>query len=246
MRVAIAAGRAEPIDTPQLAQGFTSFEAKRQLGSSSESSEQSLVRPANMGGVADSQGRGQQAQQKGTKVNASFEVPFGVDTVWAFMSDLKAVASCLPGAQVESETSEQVSGKIAIKFGPMSATFKGSATIERDTTQRVAVLKGTGQDSVSQSRATGDVRYQIEALSATGTRVAVELLYTLQGPLAQFSRSGLVQEFVRRMVADFGRNVSQRLAYPHTLEAPQAKAINPLSIMISILWQKIKNLFGIR
>jgi hypothetical protein len=70
--------------------------------------------------------------------------------------------------------------------------------------------------------------------------------YTLQGPLAQFSRSGLVQEFVRRMVADFGRNVSQRLAYPDTLEAPQAQAMNPVGVLFSIVWQKIKSLFGVR
>jgi carbon-monoxide dehydrogenase small subunit len=152
----------------------------------------------------------------------------------------------LPGAQIESETPEQVAGKIAIKFGPMSAIFKGSATISRDAAQRVAVLKGVGQDSVSQSRATGDVRYQIEALSASSTRVAVELLYTLQGPLAQFSRSGLVQEFVRRMVADFGKNVSQRLAHPETIAPPQAKAINPVTVMLSIIWQKIKSVFGSR
>jgi carbon-monoxide dehydrogenase small subunit len=107
-------------------------------------------------------------------------------------------------------------------------------------------LKGAGQDSVSQSRATGDVRYQLEALSAANTRVAVELLYTLQGPLAQFSRSGLVQEFVRRMVADFGKNVSRRLASPDMLEAPQAEAINPVGVMFSIVWQKIKSLFGVR
>ena len=162
------------------------------------------------------------------------------------MSDLKAVASCLPGAQVESETLEQVAGKIAIKFGPMSATFKGSATIERDAAQRVAVLKGTGQDSVSQSRATGDVRYQLEVLSASSTRVAVELLYTLQGPLAQFSRSGLVQEFVRRMVANFGQNVTQRLTQPEAVEPFEPQAINPVGVLFSILWQKIKNLFGLR
>lgn len=246
LRVAIAEGRAEPIEAPQLAQGFTSFEAKRQLGSHSESSEQPPVSPVIMGGAADTLGREQQVQQKGTKVNASFDVPFGVDAVWAFMSDLKAVASCLPGAQIESETPEQVAGKIAIKFGPMAATFKGRATIERDAAQRVAVLKGAGQDSVSQSRATGDVRYQLEALSTANTRVAVELLYTLQGPLAQFSRSGLVQEFVRRMVADFGKNVSRRLASPDMLEAPQAEAINPVGVMFSIVWQKIKSLFGIR
>lgn len=242
LREALSQGRAEPVHAPQPEQGFTSFEAKRQFGQSSASND--LQKDSYS--ATDSQAVQQQAQSKGTKVNASFEVPFGVDEVWSFMSDLKAVASCLPGAQIDSETTEQVAGNIAIKFGPMSATFKGSATIERDATQRVAVLKGAGQDSISQSRATGDVRYQLEALSASGTRVAVELLYTLQGPLAQFSRSGLVQEFVRRMVADFGKNVTQRLAQPANTAPQQAKAINPIGVLLSMLWQKIKSLFSTR
>ena len=246
LRTQMAQGAAQPVSDPEAAQAFTSFEAKRQLGQVSEAHAQMSARPVVIGGVSETQGGGQQAHQKGTKVTASFDVPFGVDAVWTFMSDLKAVASCLPGAQIESETPEQVAGKIAIKFGPMSATFKGNATISRDAAQRVAVLKGTGQDSVSQSRATGDVRYQLEALSTSSTRVAVELLYTLQGPLAQFSRSGLVQEFVRRMVADFGKNVSQRLAHPDSLETPQSQAINPVGILFSMLWQKIKRFFGDR
>ena len=244
LRTQLAQGAAQPVSDPEAAQAFTSFEAKRQLGQVSEAGAQLPARTVINGGVSETQGGDQAVHQKGTKVNASFDVPFGVDAVWTFMSDLKAVASCLPGAQIESETPEQVAGKIAIKFGPMSATFKGSATISRDAAQRVAVLKGTGQDSVSQSRATGDVRYQLEALSTSSTRVAVELLYTLQGPLAQFSRSGLVQEFVRRMVADFGKNVSQRLGQPDALEAPQSQAINPVGILFSMLWQKIKRFFG--
>jgi carbon-monoxide dehydrogenase small subunit len=246
LREGMAKGAAQPVADPQAAQAFTSFETKRQRDQPIEASAQMSAHPVILGGVSGTQGGGQQVHQKGTKVNASFDVPFGVDAVWTFMSDLKAVASCLPGAQIESETPEQVTGKIAIKFGPMSATFKGSATILRDAAQRVAVLKGTGQDSVSQSRATGDVRYQLEALSASSTCVAVELLYTLQGPLAQFSRSGLVQEFVRRMVADFGQTVKQRLAYPELAEPLQAKAINPVGVILSILWQKIKNLLGLR
>ncbi len=244
LRARMARGAAQPVSDPEAAQAFTSFEAKRQLGVVSEAGAQLPARTVINGGVSETQGGDQAVHQKGTKVNASFDVPFGVDAVWTFMSDLKAVASCLPGAQIESETPEQVAGKIAIKFGPMSATFKGSATISRDAAQRVAVLKGTGQDSVSQSRATGDVRYQLEALSTSSTRVAVELLYTLQGPLAQFSRSGLVQEFVRRMVADFGKNVSQRLGQPDALEAPQSQAINPVGILFSMLWQQIKRFFG--
>ena len=242
LRLAAVKGGAQRIAASEFAQGFTSFEAKRRVEQNPESSALTSD-PAKFQASPSTR---QESQQKGTKVHASFEVPFGVEDVWSFMSDLNAVASCLPGAQIESETPEQVAGKISLKFGPMAATFKGNATIDRDPAQRIAVLKGAGQDSVSQSRATGDVRYQLEAVSASSTRVAVDLLYTLQGPLAQFSRSGLVQEFVKRMVADFGKNVAQRLASPQTVTPPQAASINPVGVLFSILWQKIKNLFVAR
>ena len=212
------------------AQAFASFEAKRIV--SDVASVSAAAPEKNM------------QEGKGTRVNASFEVPFAVETVWSFMSDLKAVAGCLPGAQIDAQTPERVEGYIAIKFGPMAAKFKGSATIERDELKRSATLRGTGQDSLSQSRATGDVRYQLMALEVARTQVSVDLTYTLQGPLAQFSRSGLVQEFVRRMVADFGKNVTQRLQDPDDAAPLAPQSINPIRVLLSIIWSKIKRLFS--
>ena len=96
----------------------------------------------------------------------------------------------------------------------MSAAFNGAARLERDDAAMQAVFRGAGQDSLSQSRANGDITYRLQALSPGETQVHVNLLYSLQGPLAQFSRSGLVQDFVRRMIADFGNNVTARLRLP--------------------------------
>ncbi len=211
-------------------QNFTSFEAKRIV--SDVASASAAVPEKNV------------QEGKGTRVNASFEVPFAIESVWSFMSDLNAVAGCLPGAQIDAQTPERVEGYIAIKFGPMAAKFKGSATIERDEVNRCATLRGTGQDSLSQSRATGDVRYQLMALEVARTQVSVDLTYTLQGPLAQFSRSGLVQEFVRRMVADFGKNVTQRLQDPDDAAPLASQSMNPVRVLLSIIWSKIKRLFS--
>ena len=211
-------------------QNFTSFEAKRIV--SDVASASATVPEKNV------------QEGKGTRVNASFEVLFAIESVWSFMSDLNAVAGCLPGAQIDAQTPERVEGYIAIKFGPMAAKFKGSATIERDEVKRCATLRGTGQDSLSQSRATGDVRYQLMALEVARTQVSVDLTYTLQGPLAQFSRSGLVQEFVRRMVADFGKNVTQRLQDPDDAAPLASQSMNPIRVLLSIIWSKIKRLFS--
>jgi hypothetical protein len=48
------------------------------------------------------------------------------------------------------------------------------------------------------------------------------------------------------MVADFGQNVTQRLGRPEAQAPTQVQAINPVSVLFSILWQKIKNVFGTR
>ena len=82
------------------------------------------------------------------------------------------------------------------------------------------------------------------ALEVARTQVSVALTYTLQGPLAQFSRSGLVQEFVRRMVADFGKNVTQRLQNPGASDPIASESMNPVRVLLSIIWSKIKRFFS--
>lgn len=182
---------------------------------------------------------------RGSQIDGGFQVPFPAAEVWAFMVDLPALASCLPGASIESHEGDRVKGKVAIKFGPMAAAFNGAARLERDDAAMRAVFRGAGQDSLSQSRANGDITYQLQALSPTETRVNVNLLYSLQGPLAQFSRSGLVQDFVRRMIADFGNNVTARLRQPAGQGEPLAQAsFNPTAMFFSVLWARIKRWFG--
>lgn len=181
--------------------------------------------------------------RKGTQIDASFELPFALDAVWAFMGDLPAVAGCLPGAVIESQDGDKVKGRIAVKFGPMSAAFVGAARLERDDAKRAAILRGAGQDSLSQSRAQGDITYRLEALAPEQTRVQVEMLYSLQGPLAQFSRSGLVKDFVRRMVADFGLQVARRMSGDESTPEVQAP-VSPMRIVFSLLMERIRRLFS--
>ncbi|MGD9942378.1 MAG: 2Fe-2S iron-sulfur cluster-binding protein [Burkholderiaceae bacterium] len=183
---------------------------------------------------------------KGMRIDGSFELPFPAERVWQFMGDLPAVAGCLPGAVIESQEGERVKGRIGIKFGPMSAAFAGAARLERDDAAMSAMLRGAGQDSLSKSRAQGDIGYRLERLGPAQTRVHVDLVYALQGPLAQFSRSGLVRDFVRRMIADFGRNVEHRLGGGAETPAGSGPApqLDPLKTLFAILRDRLRRLFG--
>jgi carbon-monoxide dehydrogenase small subunit len=127
----------------------------------------------------------------------------------------------------------------------MSARFEGAARLQRDDARKRGVLKGAGQDSLSNSKAAGDIAYQLTAAGPAATAVDVDVQYSLQGPLAQFSRSGLVRDFVRRMIADFGKSVTRKMD-PSLSEAERMQTVrlNPVALFFSILWDRVKRLFG--
>jgi len=240
LRRATAEGKAA-LPEPAKAEEFAGFQAVRRPAAKPAAAPdaQAAAAPAVAAAAPAADKAG-----KGSSIQGGFDVPFPAARVWQFMSDLPAVAGCLPGAVIEEQVGDEVKGKIAIKFGPMAAAFKGAANLERDEAAMSAVLRGAGQDTLSQSRAKGDVSYRVVAVSDQASRVEVDLLYSLQGPLAQFSRSGLVQDFVRRMIAEFGRNVAKRLDLPEGAEpAPQAE-FSPFKMFMSVLWDRIRRFFG--
>ena len=228
MRIASGAAAESTARTP-----FATFEAV-DTGTAATTTERTPEAPAQNASSAN-----------GTRIQGHFTVPFAAGEVWRFMADLPAVAGCLPGAELTEHAGDRVKGRVAIKFGPMSASFNGAARLDRDDASRSAVLKGAGQDTLSQSRANGDVAYKLVELSPSSTRVDVDLLYALQGPLAQFSRSGLVKDFVGRLIQEFGKNVALRMDPSRSPDAPLPPArLNAFSLGWSVLWSRIRRLLG--
>ena len=182
----------------------------------------------------------------GTVIEDQFTVDHPLARVWDIFGDMPAVAACLPGAEVTEHTPTALKGKVNTKFGPMRASFAGAAALERDESAKRGAIRGNGTDSLSGSRARGDISYQLFDAGGGRTRVAVAIDYSLQGPLAQFSRGGLVKEFVKKMVADFAANLNARLGAP----AGAVPAVAPVmqidagGVFWSWLVSSIKKLFG--
>jgi carbon-monoxide dehydrogenase small subunit len=133
-------------------------------------------------------------------------------TVWNAFADIPAVATCLPGATLTEYDAHAVKGKMSVKLGPISAGFAGSAVIERDDAALCGVIRGAGSDRGTGSRTKGEVTYHLSPEDdGQQTRVVLSVEYSLQGALAQFSRSGIAQDLGRRLVADFAANLNARL-----------------------------------
>jgi carbon-monoxide dehydrogenase small subunit len=180
---------------------------------------------------------------QGTRIEESFTVAHPLERVWAAFADMPRVAACLPGAEVTSSTADSLKGKVTTRLGPMKASFAGAASLERNESEHSGMIRGAGTDSLSGSRARGDIGYRLEPAGA-GTKVTVSIDYSLQGPLAQFSRGGLVREFVRKMVSDFAANLDRDLSGQAPVAGGSASAPDAGGVFWSWLLGRIKALFG--
>jgi aerobic carbon-monoxide dehydrogenase small subunit len=180
---------------------------------------------------------------QGMFIEEAIDVDAPVAAVWRVLSDIPTAASCLPGAEVIDHDERSVKGTIGVKFGPMKAAFAGAASVERNDKDMTGSIRGAGVDSLSKTRAKGHLTYRVSSATQTRhTRIEVQLRYSLAGPLAQFSRSGLIKDFAQRLMIEFAKNLKERITQP---EMPIRQAeLHAGTLFLSVMWQRIKRLLG--
>ena len=185
----------------------------------------------------------------GTTLHQSFSVDHPRDKVWDFFAHLNEVTLCLPGTSIlGTPTENHVETQIRIKVGPIVAEFKGAAEAVRDPSNYSGTIRGSARDARSSSTTRGEIRYVLlEDKGGAATRIDVDVGFTLTGPLAQFSRSSIVQDIAKRMTAAFAQNLQNRLnqgrSGAHAARTPHAPALNAGSLFLSVLWDRIKTFF---
>lgn len=185
-----------------------------------------------------------------TTFTQSFTVAHPADVVWEFFGRVGEVASCLPGASLTGEPVDgHVEGQIKVKVGPISAEFHGVADIARDDTSRTGTIEGAGKDKRSNSATRGRIAYAVKEGDEPGeTRVDVTIGFTLTGMLAQFSRSGLVQDVANRLISVFVQNLEARLRHRAQGGAPERAPVTAEfdagSLVWSVILGQIKGLFA--
>ena len=150
---------------------------------------------------------------QGVELLQSFEVRYPRTTVWRLFENLEEVAHCVPGALLTSTpVNGQAEGEVTIKLGPITSAFSGLVEIERDNENYSAIVRGVGRDPISASRARAIIAYQIHATEDEVSKVSVSVKFLLAGPLAQFSRSGLLRNVADHLTKQFAGNLVARLS----------------------------------
>ncbi|MFI6345523.1 SRPBCC family protein [Streptomyces sp. NPDC050560] len=140
----------------------------------------------------------------------AFTVPVPVDEAWRALLDIERVAPCMPGATVEDFDGTTVTGRVKVKVGPVTVTYRGTAVFEeRDAAGHRMVLAASGKETRGQGTARATVTGTLTEADG-GTRVAVSTNLAVTGRPAQFGR-GVMADVGERVLGQFAACLARRL-----------------------------------
>ena len=144
------------------------------------------------------------------EMDHSFTVPVPPDRAWDVLLDVERIAPCMPGATVDEFDGEVVTGRIKVKVGPVSLTYRGTAKFtERDPDAKVILLEASGKETRGAGTASATVRASLEPESGgEATTATMHTTMNVTGRPAQFGR-GVMVEVGSKLVEQFAQNLRQ-------------------------------------
>ena len=171
------------------------------------------------------------------KIEKTFQIQEPVEKVWAFLSDPRKVATCVPGAQITEQVDEKTyKGSISVKVGPSVTDYRGEVQIVRlDNQAHEIEILGKGQDVRGKGSASMKMTGRLRALEGGGTEMVSVSELNVVGILAQMG-ARVINEVSNIMFEQFTTNFRQKLQGGEAAgEAAAPKPISGLGLAFSAL-----------
>lgn len=206
------------------------------------------------------------------QIEKSFPLAATPDSAWALLTDLEAVAECMPGARItEHVDASHFKGTVGVRVGPASMAFRGEVEVrEVDAEHRSLHLIGRGTDNTGTSGAAMDLRARIEAEGATACKLVGLSEVSVSGKAATFGgrlMSGVADQVLQQFAANFAKRlpapqpppdepvpvspvveaVTPAMEVPRSaavMEPPAAREINGLGLLWAMVRDWVHHLFG--
>ena len=167
------------------------------------------------------------------KINNEFTVHAPIERAWALLTDVEAIAPCMPGAQLtgirpasDDAAPETYEGKVKVKMGPVVAEYKGTAVfVEKDDTAYRGVIDAKGKDTRGAGNASATITVNLRA-EGDSTTVGIDTDLKISGKIAQFG-AGMIQEVSEKLLGQFVACLEGKLAAPAEPEAGPDTAPEP-------------------
>ena len=156
-----------------------------------------------------------------------------MEEAWALLTDIPAIAPCLPGAKLIDQDGDTYEGTMKVKVGPIVAEYSGTATVvEMNETDRTVKLTASGRDKRGAGNASADI-FASMVEDDGGTTVSIATDLKVAGKVAQFGR-GAMADISKKLLGQFAECIEAKLQQvdvvdeaetePETVEAPNDEA----------------------
>ena len=164
------------------------------------------------------------------KISKTFEVNAPSNDVWNFMTDVKKVSTCIPGAEyLEDLGDNKHSVMLVVKVGPIKSKYRGEVYLKNiDEEKQVIEIEGKGTDVKGKGGANMELNGSITAKEDGLTEVVGDSTVTIQGMLAQFG-SRMVEDVSNQLFLQFTKALSAKLEGPQSSEDINSEVDNSLS-----------------
>jgi carbon monoxide dehydrogenase subunit G len=153
-------------------------------------------------------------------------VPGAAERVFALLSDVERVASCMPGATLDGRDEEAYLGHVTVKIGPITAAYAGSVRfLDVEPAAHRLRLQARG----TETHGSGDAEAAIDLVvsdTPAGALVRLTTDLVIRGKIAQFGK-GAIDTVSGRILQQFAQNLGHLVtqydtARPAYAEIPAA------------------------
>ena len=167
------------------------------------------------------------------RIENDMHVSASMEEAWALLTDIPAIAPCLPGAKLIDQDGDTYEGTMKVKVGPIVAEYSGTATVvELNATARTVKLTASGRDKRGAGNASADI-FASMVEDDGGTTVSIATDLKVAGKVAQFGR-GAMADISKKLLGQFAECIEAKLQQadvvdeaetePETVEAPNDEA----------------------
>lgn len=192
------------------------------------------------------------------KLDKTYPLQAGVEQAWAVLSDIRATAVCMPGAQITEQVDDtHYKGTVRSKVGPALMSFGGEIEVlQLDAATRTLQMLGKGADKAGSSASMNLTARVVAGQSPDSCQLVGQATIVVSGKLAQFG-SRLLVPVSDAMLTQFAGNfqkaaaaaaapADEATAAHATPPAPPAPGgdLNVLSLAWAVIKGWLARLFG--
>ena len=144
-------------------------------------------------------------------IDDGFTVQSPVERVWALLSDIPKVATCLPNAEItEVIDATTYRAKVTVKVGPISVGYKATIFVEQmDAATHTAAFRVQGDETRGRGGVKASVTSQATA-TENGTNVTLHADAQISGIVASVG-GRMIESVAKKTIGEFAANLAKLL-----------------------------------